>query len=188
MGKKNFNSIFRPMLAVILIFGGFLLIFWAGRDKLVGSPQFIVRSSQNPNYSQAEIVEVKPYKLYIPKIHKTLLISDGVISNDRWMISDTGVSYLTTSPLPGKMGNAVLYGHNLDSILGKLPSLNEGDLVYVVMNDGTFYKYAIFERKQVEPDAVGILKNSGDFRITIYTCSGFLDSARYVVVGKLVDG
>lgn len=200
--KLNLHTVLQTLIAVVLILGGFFLIAYSGRDRLVGSSSFlrqdkqfthsqssvqVVHSSQTPNDGQVQKLEAKPYKLYIPKLHKILYVSDGVIVDGRWIVSDSGVSYLTTSPLPGKVGNSVLYGHNLDSILGRLPSLSPDDLVYVVMDNGSFYKYKIFERKEVKPNAVEILKNSNDSRITIYTCSGFLDSARFVVVGKLVD-
>lgn len=192
--KSNFPQkkiisirVLQSMLAVALIFGGFFLIFYSVRDRLTGLHKIVVGTSINST-GNIQKVEAKPYKLYIPKLHKILFISDGVIVNGRWMISDSGVSYLTTSMMPGKIGNAVLYGHNLDNLLGKLPSLVEGDLVYVVMDNGTFYKYQVFDRKQVKANQVEILKNSNDSRITIYTCSGFLDSARFVVVGRLVNG
>ena len=38
--------------------------------------------------------------------------------------------------------------------------------------------------KEVKPNAVEILESADDSRLTIYTCSGFLDTARFVVVAK----
>ena len=184
--KVNSRIILQSILAVALILGGFFLIFYSGRDRFVSNQRPVVSSQANDRV-EVKKVEAKPYKLYIPKLHKILYISDGIIVNGRWMISDSGVSYLTTSALPGNRGNAVLYGHNLDNILGSLTQVADGDLVYVVMDSGNFYKYQIIERKEVKPNQVEILQNTTDSRVTIYTCSGFLDSARFVVVGKLVS-
>jgi len=184
--KVNSRIILQSIFAVALILGGFFLIFYSGRDRFASNQRPVVSSQANDGV-EVKKVEAKPYKLYIPKLHKILYISDGIIVNGRWMISDSGVSYLTTSALPGNRGNAVLYGHNLDNILGSLTQVADGDLVYVVMDSGNFYKYQIIERKEVKPNQVEILQNTTDSRVTIYTCSGFLDSARFVVVGKLVS-
>lgn len=41
-----------------------------------------------------------------------LPIVPAQIAGGKWEITKNGVSYLTTSPLPGSEGNSVLYGHN----------------------------------------------------------------------------
>ncbi|MGB2731849.1 MAG: sortase, partial [Microgenomates group bacterium] len=37
----------------------------------------------------------------------------------------------------------------------------------------------------VSPDQTNVLKQSHDKRLTLYTCSGFLDTQRFVVVATL---
>ena len=174
------------ILAVGLIGAGVSLIFWATLRQGFGrqaTEEFQDQSVQ----SQIEAPNSKPAKIYIPKLGKTLDISDGYLENNRWVISKTGVSYLTTSGQVGKVGNAVIYGHNTQGILGRLWRVQNGDYIEVTAQDGKVYKYEIFERKEVKPNAVEILTQTDDARLTIYTCSGFLDSARFVVVGKLVS-
>jgi LPXTG-site transpeptidase (sortase) family protein len=171
-----------------LIFGigstllGFFLILWASR-------QFV----SSPNTPEAKIefsfdqAKAKPTKIYIPKISRILSVSDGQVAGNRWTISPTGVSYLTSSAVPGKAGNSVMYGHNRNDTLGYLPNLKNDDIVYVVMDSGTVYKYKVFETKQIEPTQVEILNESRDARLTLYTCIGFLDQARFAIVAKLLD-
>ncbi len=130
-------------------------------------------------------VAAKPVRLYVPKMDRTLYISDGKVEGDRWEISATGVSYLTASAMPGQVGNSVIYGHNTVDALGGLWRVHEGDFVYVILDSGQFYKYQVFERREIDPSQVDILNQTLDARLTIYTCSGFLDSARFVVVSKL---
>lgn len=164
------------------MFAGICLIFMASNTW--GLTLF----KDKPKVQTAAVVvhSVKPSELFIPKISKTLNISDGQYVNNQWTISKTGVSYLVDSAAVGSAGNAVVYGHNLPDILGKLKELENGDFVYVLMDDGQFYKYRIVETKAVTPEHVEILRNTSDARLTIYTCTGFLDSARFVVVGELV--
>ena len=123
----------------------------------------------------------------IPKLAKILVISDGYVIDNRWAISETGVSFLTTSALPGQVGNSVIYGHNRRDILGELPQITAGDPIYIVLGDGNFVKYEVFETREVKPTQVEILNQSSDSRLTIYTCIGFLDKARFVVVASKIE-
>ncbi|OGD99509.1 hypothetical protein A3H87_04405 [Candidatus Curtissbacteria bacterium RIFCSPLOWO2_02_FULL_42_37] len=134
---------------------------------------------------QTQFLE-KPAKLYIPRLAKILYISDGQVVDNRWTISETGVSYLTTSAIPGQVGNSVIYGHNRNEILGDLPQVVDGDPIYVILESGDFVKYQVAETKVIQPSQVEILNQSADSRLTIYTCTGFLDTARFVVVARQV--
>lgn len=129
----------------------------------------------------------KPAKLYIPRLSRVLYVSDGYVAGDRWTVSQTGVSYLTTSASPGQIGNAVIYGHNTKNILGGLARVQEDDQVYVVLENGQFVEYQVSEKKEIKPTQVEILNQSKDSRLTIYTCSGFLDTARFVVTAQQVE-
>lgn len=178
--KSVIARVIYAFLAIFLLLVGFSLVFASSAD-FIKSNQIL--SDQKNSQEQ---LGVKPLKIFIPSIDRTLDISDGYVVDNRWTVSETGVSHLTTSAVPGNRGNAVLYGHNRDEVLGKLWKAQNNDLVYVILSDGSITKYQIFERREVEPSQVEILNNVGDSRLTIYTCSGFLDSARFVIVGKLI--
>lgn len=119
-------------------------------------------------------------------MQRLLNISDGYTQGDRWTTSQTGVSYLTSSAIPTK-GNTVIYGHNTANILGGLWRVHEGDYIYLVLSNGNFVKYQVKETKEIEPTQVEILSQTEDSRLTLYTCSGFLDEARFVVIAHQVD-
>ena len=184
------------ILALGLVIGGATLIFWStlsqGFSLKLQSEGFGWPATESPSHSQVQQTQAevnsKPSKIYISKLNRNLDISDGFVENNRWVISKTGVSYLTTSGEVGKVGNAVIYGHNTQGILGGLWRVQNGDVVEVTAVDGKVYKYQIFERKEVKPNQVEILTQTDDARLTVYTCSGFLESARFVVVGNLVEG
>lgn len=170
--------LFLLIISLVLIFSGLGLIFLSSVGHL--------RDSDSSGKQVFEVRQDKPVMLYIPKIAKTLSIADGEVVGNRWSVSETGVSYLVTSALPGTFGNSVLYGHNRQDILGNLPKVTIGDDIYVVAESGEVIKYEVFERKEIQPTQVEILNDVGDSRLTIYTCSGFLDQARFVVVARLV--
>jgi len=144
-----------------------------------------LRSDQQSVSSRQPKFNPDPTKLYIPKLSKTLDISAGKIIDGRWEISPEGVSFLVTSAIPGTLGNSVIYGHNRLNILGDLNQLSKGDVIFVVLDSGNFAKFRVFETKKILPTEIGILNQSSDSRLTIYTCSGFLDQARFVVLAKL---
>lgn len=185
--KKRSKSLKRPFLYTKLIFSLLLVSLGAGLllksayEKIVPAPQ-----SKIVEASSSKETGSKPTKLYIPQMSRILYVSDGYTEGDRWAISQTGVSYLTSSALPGN-GNTVIYGHNTADILGGMWRVQEGDYIYVVLASGDFVKYQVAERKEIDPTQVEILNNTSDSRLTLYTCSGFLDTARFVIVAKKVD-
>jgi LPXTG-site transpeptidase (sortase) family protein len=165
------------LFSLFLILLGAAILIWMSLSKA----NFSV--SKNPASASINQAAAKPSKLYIPSLSKILYVSDGRVDGDRWEISETGVSYYTDSALPGK-GNTVLYGHNKGDILGTLPQVGLGETIYVVLESGDFISYQVIETKVVKPSQVEILKGTQDATLTVYTCSGFLDTARFVVVAK----
>lgn len=175
--KKALDS---QVLSLALILLGSIFVF-------LGSTSYLNLDLRHPFITKTEakiVSQNPPVKLFIPSISKTLNISEGEVVNNRWTISQTGVSFLTNSALPGTTGNSVIYGHNLNSVLGYLKNVKNGDKIYILLSDGKFVKYTVFEEKEISPYQVEILSASQDSRLTIFTCSGFLDTARFVVVAK----
>lgn len=183
--KLNLPPIFNLVLSLLLIIFGAGFLIYPQVQKIELSIAGSKLASFQKESASVTIQSAKPLKLYIPKIAKILYISDGYVIDNRWAISETGVSYLISSALPGQVGNSVIYGHNTNDILGYLPQVSAGDPVYIVLANGDYVKYEVAETKVIQPSQVEILKSSSDSRLTIYTCSGFLDTARFVVIAKM---
>ena len=128
-----------------------------------------------------------PKTIQIPSINATLPIVPSVIHGKSWETTSRGVSYLKTTPLPGTKGNSVIYGHNWKSILGNLPQVKPGQRIIITMNDGAKKEFKVEYTATVEPSQTYIIDNTKDSRVTIYTCTGFLDSKRFVVVALPVS-
>jgi len=126
--KSIISRIVYGFLAVFLLFVGFGLVFASSSDFVVSNLlQTHKQVNQDPSI-------VKPKKIYIPALNRIIDISDGYTSGNRWTVAETGVSHLTTSSVPGSAGNAVLYGHNKDKVLGKLWKVQYGDLIYIIFS------------------------------------------------------
>jgi len=177
--KRKLNKVSLFLAIILLLSGAGLIYFSASSRWQLASPA--------PQQLQLEESINYPVKLYIPKISRVLDVTDGQVQDNRWTVSDSGVSYFTASARPGTLGNSVLYGHNKKEILGSLPKLSIGDPIFITTKGGEIIKYEVFDKKEIKPTQVEILNETEDSRLTIYTCSGFLDQSRFVVISKKVD-
>lgn len=185
--KKSKYESLKPYISLtasifFILLGAYLLVF--ASIKTLGISVFKTEASPSPANSAEQNVAL-PLEISIPKINKVLKIEPGEVAGNRWSVSETGVSYLTTSALPGSGGNSVMYGHNRINLLGDLNKAGTGDLISIKMDNGEVLTFRIFETREIKPDQVEILNATADNRLTLYTCSGFLDQARFVVFARL---
>lgn len=119
--------------------------------------------------------KVSFYTISIPK----LKIEHAVVAIGGEDLTKSLVQYPGTA-LPGKNGNAVIFGHsilpifynpkNYTSIFSTLPSLREGDDVFIEY-DGVSYKFRVEEMFEIYPTDIQILEqNPSDAFLTLVTC------------------
>lgn len=126
------------------------------------------------------VTDDRIFNLTIPSAGVSLPAYTADIVGTTWQTTKRGVSYLSSSALPGQQGNSVIYGHNWPNLLGNLHEVQPGDPVYVKTQDHT-YRFIVYFVTEVGPYESSVYQNTTDTRLTIYTCSGFLDSKRLVV-------
>ncbi|CAN5144203.1 hypothetical protein BH09PAT1_BH09PAT1_6120 [soil metagenome] len=126
-----------------------------------------------------------PMAISLPSINKSLAIYPSKITGKTWQTTTNGVSYLTSSPLPGSTGNSIIYGHNWASIFGDLIKVKPGDPIKIIFQNGKEKLFKVQFTTMVNPNQTQILNPSPDARLTLYTCTGFLDSKRFVVTAVL---
>lgn len=146
---------------------------------------FRLSFAHNPVLTTTAEIKETPKRLVIPSLNINLEVTPGVITDGNWEISQTGVSYLQGSGLPGKPGNLVIYGHNKKNLLGPLISLKKEAEIIIENEQNQKFTYEVTETKIVSPEKVEVLKPTSDARLTLYTCTGFFDGQRLVVVAKL---
>jgi len=61
-----------------------------------------------------------------------------------------------------------------------LQDVQKDNLIYVLSTDNWF-RYKVSDIKFVSPAQVEVIKPTANERLTLFTCSGFLDSKRLVV-------
>jgi LPXTG-site transpeptidase (sortase) family protein len=126
-----------------------------------------------------------PVRMIILKQNIDLPVFPAELANGKWPANKSGISYLVASPVPGEKGNSILYGHNFPNLLGHLSLVRPGDTIEIRYNDGSAAYFVIVYLQTVSPSDTSILDQTDDYRLTLYTCTGFLDSKRFVVVAEL---
>ena len=119
--------------------------------------------------------KVDYYTITIPK----LKIENATVAIGGEDLSQHIIQYPGTA-LPGKRGNAALFGHstlpifynpkNYISIFSLLPTLRKGDQIFVNY-DGISYTYQVEEMFEVKPTDIQVLdQDSSDSFLTLVTC------------------
>ncbi len=111
-------------------------------------------------------------------------IEKEVYTDNHWTISPDKASYLAQSARPSTDGNMIIYGHNLRTVLGNIRALKGNETIVLTLSDGTTRSYKIVSMQQVDPANTKLLSPTNTETLTLYTCAGFLDSQRFVVVAK----
>lgn len=129
-----------------------------------------------PNVSQSnETHSGQIYTLTIPKLR----IFDATVRIAGENLDKSLIQYGGTG-LPGDYGTAVIFGHsilpqfynpqNYKSIFSLLPTLKEGDEIFIKF-DGITYKYGIVNMRVTTPDDVSVLEQRYDASyIRLITC------------------
>lgn len=161
---------------LILGFGGILLFQHY-------TPQRLSFKNYKPSTKISHVEQQSRMK--IPSLGMDLEIIPSKITNNIWEATSQGVSYLSSSPIPGEKGNSILYGHNWTSLLGNLRNIKPGAEINITFTNKEKKTFIVEYVSIVGPNDTQILANTDDTRITLYTCTGFLDSKRFVVTALL---
>ena len=167
------------MLVSGLILLGIFFIWKFHQARILSfNTQAVEATSQNEG--------TRPTHLKIPRFGVDLEIREAAIIDGVWQISPDSASHLNVSSGLGVSGNTVIYGHNKTSIFGPIRWTSPGDLIELTGEDSVIYTYKIEKTIEVEPDNLEYVLPKNEEVLTVYTCSGFLDSKRFVVVAKRI--
>jgi LPXTG-site transpeptidase (sortase) family protein len=176
--RNHFSKIFIFLGLIFLAVTGYLIWERTNPNRL----SFDITETSYPESFKEGMV---PELIKIEDLNINLPIYPAKITNGRWEASKKGVSYLTSSPIPGEIGNSVLYGHNWPNLLGRLVNAKAGSMIEIRYTDGTIKNFIINSVSQVRPNQSSVLDPTQDRRITLYTCTGIFDSKRFVVIATL---
>lgn len=175
--KQGFLFLVSGIL-LLLIYSGWrfhqlrILSFW-GKENLV-SEVSNKRTGNLPTY-------IKSYPVGIDIGIKEAKIGKGV-----WQVFPDSVSHLDTSGRIGEGKNIVIYGHNKDDVFGPIRYMKEGSEIELRDDKGEKFIYKVVKTVTVKPDNLEYVTPKNEEVLTLYTCIGFFDSERFIVVAKRI--
>lgn len=126
-------------------------------------------------------VLIKSYPLGV-----NIKIKEAGIQNGVWQVFPDTASHLESSARIGEGGNIIIYGHNKNEILGPIRWAKESTQIELFDEEGIKYLYQVVKTDVVDPSNLTYILPTQEETLTIYTCVGFLDSKRLIVVAKRV--
>lgn len=126
-----------------------------------------------------------PKKIIIPSVDIELSINPAKVIQGKWEVFDDRASFGLGSAVPGAVGNSVIFAHARRGQFLSLREIDREAKVYILGSD-KWYEYEVTEIKEVAPSDVSVIKPTEEEILTLYTCSGFADSKRIIVIAKRV--
>lgn len=167
------------VLGAILVFGGF-------QNKHVSNYTFASEPIVIEGFSAEEVDESKVSKrILIPDLSIDLEINKAKEIKGYWEVFEDSAGWGEGSGLPGEVGNQVIFAHSREGLFLPLKDVQNEMEVYILTQDD-WYQYKVEEIKEVFPNETQVIAPTDDETLTLYTCSGFNDSRRLIVVAKRI--
>jgi LPXTG-site transpeptidase (sortase) family protein len=125
-----------------------------------------------------------PTEINIDKVNLHLPVEETAIYNGIWQIAQNGASHLAISARPGEKGPIIFYAHNTNDKFGPIRWLSKGDIIQIKTSDGKNHNYIVSQTLEAQPDELNIFTNIKEEGLVLYTCDGFADLKRFVLIGK----
>ena len=187
-GKINFSK-GKVIFSFFLISAGLVLI--AGKpEKVNKTSETAVKYStaQEPIKAEGFGGEIKetsaiPEKIVIPSLSLNVDVKKAKIVDGYWEVYEKHASWGEGSGLPGYAGNQVIFAHAREGLFLPLKDIKEKEVIYI-LTESNWFEYRVEKIKEVKPDDLEVIKPTEDETLTIYTCSGFNDNKRLIIVAK----
>lgn len=134
----------------------------------------------DPGLLSAQSVPQIPTRIIIPAVNIDLPVIEARVVGGTWELSDTSASHGAGSAYPGQPGNIVIFAHAREGLFLPLREIKSGQFIYL-LTAGKSFRYLINQRQEVSPSQVQTISPTTSETLTLFTCSGFLDSQRLIV-------
>lgn len=177
--KEVRQALFLVLLGLFIgVFSGWRIYKTSYQPKTLS---FSVKNEEVLNVPKKD-QSLKPIFISIPAVGIKLQITESNIKDGVWEISETGVSHLDKSGNPGGGNNIVIYGHNKNSLFGPIRWLKVGDLIELTDSQNKKFSYKTVKTLTTSADEISYVLPKNSEVLTLYTCTGILDSKRFIVV------
>lgn len=126
-----------------------------------------------------------PIRIIIPSVSIDIPVKTAKITNGYWEIFNNEASYGSGTAPPGSIGNTVIFAHTRDGLFANLKKLKIQNKIYV-FTKSKWFTYEVKNIHEVLPNDISVIQNYNDETLTLFTCTGFLDSKRLIVTSKRI--
>ena len=180
--KKNLSKL---GLGIALVVLGAILI--SGRSQIasnIASSSFADEPVEIAGFENFAADDAKlPKRIIIPELSIDLSVKKAKVIGGYWEVFPDSAGWGEGSGLPDEAGNQVIFAHARKGLFLPLRKIEKGFSIYVLTSEG-WYDYEVIEIKEVYPNEIEVIEPTDDERLTLYTCSGFTDSKRLIVIGE----
>lgn len=186
--KKPLRTQFRLLLGLLLIFSGLFIaaINYQGKDidtsATFENEPVSIELNNNEDLDEASL----PVRIIIPDLEIDLDVQESKIVNGYWEVPEDKAAWGEGSGVPGQAGNQVIFAHARDGLFSNLENVEENMHIYVLTDDD-WYTYEVGEIKEVYPNELEVIGPTDYQRLTLYTCSGYKDSKRLIVIANTLE-
>lgn len=152
----------------------FITPFIRPNQNVSATPIIVDPNSAGPVGPESKII-IPKINVEAPVVYDVKTIQENDIQNGL----ERGVVHYSTTPNPGELGNAVIFGHSSSNILNKgkykfafllLKSLDKDD-TFIVQKDSKRYVYKVYNKYVTSPTDFSVLDPSDrPAIITLITC------------------
>jgi len=176
----------RLALGFALLALGALLVFVHPRMQNESQDSFASEPVKVEGFEAGQEEGVSlPQRIVMPELSVDLEVREAKIIKGYWQVFPDSAAWGEGSGYPGKPGNQVIFAHAREGLFLPLKDVKNGMKVYV-LTEGSWYGYEIKEIKDVYPNQIEVIAPTEDETLTLYTCTGFQDSKRLIVVAKRI--
>ena len=172
----------------LLIIGEVLLMMWISNWKARQAihSSFEKEPVEIQGFLKAEVDEVSlPKQIIISSLGIDLAVKPAKVVSGYWEVFIDSAGWGEGSGVPGHPGNQVIFAHARKGLFLPLRQARVGMKIEVITDDSQ-YTYEIIEIKEISPSQIEVIAPTTDETLTLYTCSGFTDSKRLIVVAKRI--
>lgn len=184
---NNFQKNFWAGVALIAL--GLILVFGKSQNQTLNA------SFENEPVDVAELKNNElsgeiPNRIIIPELKVDIEVKKSRVVGGYWEVFENVAGWGEGSGHPGRNGNQVIFAHARDRLFLSLRDIKKDHRIYVLANDNEkekFYAYSVVEIKEVYPNQTEVIDPTDDETLTLYTCSGYEDEKRLIVVAKRIS-
>lgn len=135
--------------------------------------------------AQADTGKKTPVRIVIPDLNIDVPVKPARIVNGYWEVFQDSAGFGLGSSYPEDTGNQVIFAHARVGLFLPLKNVKTESAVYVFTQD-KWFRYTVKEIKEVLPTQKEVIAATSDATLTLYTCTGFADSKRLIIVAKRI--